>query len=291
MKTRLSRGTRGAAAAAALQTFKMQRRVLRPWPCSGFTLIELVISASLTALILTSAYLCLSSGISSQKLVDSRTEAIQSARVAMAMMSADLRGACPLSKNIEFLGMRRIVEEMDADNVDFGTHNYTPRRAREGDFCEISYFVAMEPDSGKFSLWRRCDPTPDDEPLSGGSREEIARGVRRLRLEYYDGWEWFDEWGDPEGRGKAQNSLRDQPNLTGMPEAVRITLSLQPSVRSSTQVRKEGDTGEPPVIMQTVVRLNLAAISRRSSSSSSSTNAVQSATGQPAPATPDGGNP
>ncbi|PYI88445.1 MAG: hypothetical protein DME26_03580 [Verrucomicrobia bacterium] len=257
---------------------------------SGFTLIELVISASLMALILTSAYLCLSSGMSSQKLVDSRTEALQSARVAMAMMSADLRAACPLSKEIAFLGMRRMVEEIDADNLDFGTHHYTPQRAREGDFCETSYFVAREPESGKFSLWRRRDPTPDDEPLSGGSREEIARGLRGLRFEYYDGWEWFDEWGDPQGKGKAENSLREQPNLSGLPEAVRITLWIDPQARSTARAPKEGKTSEPPVILQTVARLNLAAISQRSSSDAA-TNSVRNATTESNPPTPEGGNP
>ena len=50
---------------------------------SGFTLIELVISASLMALILGSAYLCLSSGISSQKLIESRGDVIQGAECSV----------------------------------------------------------------------------------------------------------------------------------------------------------------------------------------------------------------
>src|SRR5437867_11011083 len=65
---------------------------------SAFTLIELVISSALMALILVSAYLCLTSGLASRKLIESRAEAVQNARVAMALLSADLRCACPLSK-------------------------------------------------------------------------------------------------------------------------------------------------------------------------------------------------
>src|SRR5258705_5337893 len=139
----------------------------------GFTLVELIISVSLMALILVSGYMCLNSGFASQKLIESRADAVQSARVAMTIMSADLRSACVLSKEFQFLGMHRMLGHVDADNLDFGTHNYTPRRSGEGDFCEVSYFVAPEPQSGKLSIWRRRDPTPDDEPLSGGSREEI----------------------------------------------------------------------------------------------------------------------
>ena len=43
-----------------------------------------------------------------------------------------------------------------------------------------------------------------------------------------------------------------------MPEAVRITLSFAPDSRSPTKDSPEKDTAEPPLIFQTVVRLNLA---------------------------------
>ena len=225
---------------------------------SGFTLIEVVISSALMGLILVSGYLCLSSGFSSQRLIESRSEAVQSARVAMALMSADLRCACPLIKDLPFLGMHRMLGDIEADNLDFGTHNYMPRRARESDFCEVSYYIDVERESGKLSLWRRRDATPDDEPLSGGSREEIARGVRGLKFEYYDGWDWYDDWGDPQRRRKAEMSLKEHPNLFGMPEAVRITLRIEPPSRS-----KSSDSSEPPLVFQTVARLNLAAISQK----------------------------
>jgi len=174
----------------------------------AFTLIEMVISASVMSLILVAAYLCLRSGMLSQKLVDSRTDAVQGARVALTMMSADLRGACPLSKDFVFIGMKRTIGDAPADNLDFGTHNFTPRRPGEGDWCEVSYFVARSQDGQGLSLWRRRDSTPDDDPFSGGTREEIVRGLRGVTLEYYDGIDWYDEWGDPDGRAKGQDSRR-----------------------------------------------------------------------------------
>src|SRR6266496_145788 len=81
---------------------------------SAFTLIELVISSALMAMILTAAYFCLSSGIFSQKLVESRAEVAQTARVTMALMTTDLRCACPLAKNLEFLGMHRMLGDIEA---------------------------------------------------------------------------------------------------------------------------------------------------------------------------------
>src|SRR5439155_13882484 len=97
-------------------TILSQPRAVRPSAAHGFTLIELVISSSLMTLILVSAYMCLSSGVSSRKLIESRAEVVQSARVALAIMSADLRGACPISKDIAFLGMQRMLGDMEADH-------------------------------------------------------------------------------------------------------------------------------------------------------------------------------
>ena len=111
-------------------------------------MIELVISAGLMSLVLVSAYLCLHAALASQKLIEPRVEVLQSGRVAMALTSADLRCACPLSPDSEFVGTHRMQGDTEADSIDFATHNYTPRRAREGDFCEVSLFLDKDPRSG-----------------------------------------------------------------------------------------------------------------------------------------------
>lgn len=258
------------------------RLVIAPVPkCrieSGFTLIELVISSALTAIILISAYACLRGGVSSDKLIESRSRAAQSARVAMSLMTADLRCATKLSKDFEFLGMSRMLGDVEADNLDFGTRNYTPRAPREGDFCEVSYFLDKNRETGSYSLWRRRDPTPDPEPLSGGSREEIAEDLLGLRFEYYDGFEWFDDWGDSEGKRRASDSILDPGNLSGMPEAVRITILAAvdnvPASKDSDAIKNR----EPPLVFQTVARLNIIApaLSGESNGSSTSNQSNQS---------------
>ena len=268
---------------------------------SGFTLIELIISSVLMTMILVSAYSCLNAAYSSQKLIEPRVEIIQNARVAMAILSADLRGACPLSTNYQFLGMHRMLGEMDADNLDFATHNYTPRRPHEGDFCEVSFYMDKDPLSGTGTLWRRRNPTLAPDPLSGGSREEIARGLLGLRFEYYDGFDWYDTWGDVEGTGKQFTSSREHPNLFGMPDAVRITLLFDRNPRSrappsSAKVPSPEtaasftapsaaakDTAEPPLVFQTVARLNLAHSAERGVAGGSPTRTISDDSGRPAP--------
>ena len=249
----------------------------------GFTLIEVMISAALMAMILVSAYLCLNAAVATQRMVEPRVDMVQSARVAMALITADLRCACPLSKDAAFLGMHRTLGEAQADNLDFGTHNYTPRRQGEGDFCQASYFLDQDPVTGQLALWRRRNPRIAPDPLSGGTREEIVRGVAGLKFEYYDGFDWYDTWGDVEGKGKAETSQRSRANLTGMPEAVRITLWL--NVKPEAKLTREDTSGdketvEPPLAFQTVARLNLAATASETSAPAND-NSTAPAAGNP----------
>ena len=240
---------------------------------SGFTLIELVISGSLMAIILVAGYAVLSAALKTQKAIEPRVEVLQNARVAMNLMAADLRAACPLDKQFDLLGMSRKLGEAEADNLDFATHNYTPKHPNEGDFCEESFFIDKNQQTGQLSLYRRRNPRMAVEPLSGGSKEEIATGVQGLRFEYYDGLDWYDSWGDAEGSGKPQTSNRQQPNLEGLPEAVRITLWLEANPRAhqtnDTVALPTADL-EPPLVFTTIARLNLAARSQPNTSSDNS---------------------
>jgi prepilin-type N-terminal cleavage/methylation domain-containing protein len=265
----------------------------------GFTLIEVVIASALMALILASAYACLSAGYDSQKIVVPRTEILQNARVAMALMAADLRAACPLSKDAAFVGMTRTLDNAEADNVDFATHNYTPRRPREGDYCQESFFLDKDAETGQLCLYRRRNPIIAMDPFSGGSREEIARGVRGLKLEYYDGTDWYATWGETKSSGKQETSAKDTSNLSGLPTAVRITLYLDsdPHQRRATAATAAATPEKPsaPLVFQTVARLNLAEASNGSTSGSTSgsasgADASQDASGQSGSPTPGSGN-
>jgi len=242
----------------------------RPEVCAtsrhaGFTLIEVVIAAGLMAMILASGYLCLNAGFSTQKIIEPRVEILQNARGAMALMAVDLRGACPLSKDVEFLGMPRQLEGLEADNLDFGTHHYTPSREREGDFCQTSFFVDKDTQNGQFCLFRRRHPTIGIDPLLGGRREEIARHVLGLRFEYFDGLDWYDSWGEIDEKKRTSN--RERSNLSGLPEAVRITLWMDSNPNRKITEGAVLTNVEPPLVFETVVRLNLAQATAQSAAS------------------------
>lgn len=288
---------------------------------TGFTIIELIISSSVAVIILAGAYMCLSAGVNGQKVIEPRSEVLQNARVAMAIMSADLRSACPLSEEYAFVGIERDLEDnleqmLAAGNLDFATHNYTPRGPHEGDYCQISYFLGKTPKNPTYepdqmngglsqrtstesdtngpsvdmedntirpvtmSLFRRRNPVIGTDAFSGGTVEELLRGIRGLRFEYYDGYDWYDTWGETDVDLKAKNESRrdeDSNNTSGLPQAVRITLFLDPDPKDPNQqtdasqapVELPDDdsdatnsfvlpTYQPPLVFQTVVRLELA---------------------------------
>ncbi|MCW5557146.1 MAG: prepilin-type N-terminal cleavage/methylation domain-containing protein, partial [Verrucomicrobiae bacterium] len=250
---------------------------------SGFTLIELIISTALIAVILGGAYACLNAGISSQKIVEPRTEVLQTARVALSLMSADLRGATSLPKGAPFLGTRRLLGDVSADVLDFATHNYTPRRPGEGDFCELSVFVDRDPQTGRLTLYRRRNPHLAFDPLSGGVREELATGVAGLRLEYYDGWDWYDSWGNPQAGSLKSEISTPKPNEIGLPDAVRITLMLESNPSTVRAEMEAAEPKEPSLTFQTIVKI---AVPRSSSSSSSSASTSAADPSSPIPDNP-----
>jgi type II secretion system protein J len=260
-------------------------KIARNLQIRAFTLIEVVISSALMALILVAAYLCLSACIQGRNIVEPRADTFQNARAAMALLTADLRGVCPLSPDAAFLGMKRMIGETEADNLDFATHNYTPRHPREGDFCEVSYYVEQDPKSRHFSLWRRRNPMIAPDPLSGGNLAEIADDILGVRFEYFDGTDWYDNWGEVQGKAKAENSQQQQDNLEGLPEAVRITLMLDSDPSAKTEPQTGKSIVGPPLVFQTVAYLNLADAENSSSSS------AQTSGGQSAPETQNGGGP
>ncbi len=271
----------------------MNLRIAKPNLFAAFTLIEVMISSALMALILVSAYMCLGAGFSAQKLIEPRAEIIQNGRVALALMAADLRAACPLSKSDDFIGTTRTLGDIEADNLDFATHNYTPRHAREGDFCQESFYLDKDLETGQFSLWRRRNPTIALDALSGGSKDEIAKSVVGFKLEYYDGLDWYDTWGEDKSSekqpDKKKNAASDETNLSGLPEAVRITLLLDSNPRKKNpDLVTGGEKPEPPFIFKTVVRLNLAAASQSSADSSDTGNT--DSTASPGQMPGNGGN-
>ncbi len=103
----------------------------------------------------------------------------------------------------------------------------------EGMQYETQYRIEAD-DYGSY-LWQRRDPVPDEHPLAGGIATPLVEGILALRLEAYDGTDWFREW-DSDDRG--------------LPEAVRITLI-------ASGHRNGDDMWDAPIVhLRTVVAID-----------------------------------
>ena len=242
----------------------------------GFTLAEMLVATIVISGVIASSYYALDAGLAARDVVSERSDALQKARIALEILRADLRAACAWDDEFEFVGLDREVSGADADNLDFASHRWTPWKPGQSDIVEVSFYIEKSRVDGRRALWRRIDPTPDGQPLEGGFREELMSGVEALRFEYSDGFEWYDEWGKQVQRTRelTERSLF-QTNDSGLPDAVRVTVSMAPDAKPS-RIRSSA----PPVTLQTTVFLPLAERVRTASySTSTSTDTVESADG------------
>lgn len=222
----------------------------------GFTLIEIIIASAITAILAGGAYACLRAAISTQSIVNERMDNMQTARSVLRVITEDLRATIPMLGESEFLGLDRIVGNAEGDNLDFATRNFSYRQPGEADFCEVSYFVIPSEVPGELMLMRRRDPTPDVKPLEGGRIEMIANGLRFLKFEFYDGIEWFDDWGTTDNIKPDEDSLLLPGNIYGIPNAVRITLSIGKPSDDPVKAMEDLQSGkrpEAPAILTTTV--------------------------------------
>ena len=247
----------------------------------GFTLVELLISVSLMTGILMASYVCLQAALTGRSIVEDRSDAIQTARVVMEMIATDLRSADRLSEQHEILGLDRTLEGIEADNIDFVTRHHTPNFPMEADYCEVSYFVVQHPETGRFVLLRRRDALPDDKPLEGGQRQVLIDDLLGLKFEYYDGWDWYDDWGDAETPEQTteseESSLIASAGRVGFPEAVRVSLMIpeKSETKPAPTANPVAETQQTPpgaLVFQTIVRLNLAHSETEESSSTNISN-------------------
>lgn len=158
----------------------------------------------------------------------SYNEVYQYGRVAIQRITSDLSmaylagpsmiGKLPdgtVSYKTAFIG----EDQGDRDGVNFAALSAVRliKDEKKSDQAEIGYFIADCPDSEKkeVCLMRRETAQIDKEPKEGGRSYELARGVKRFNLEYYDPAkeEWRADW-----------STDDPTMQNKLPRAARVTL-------------------------------------------------------------------
>ena len=135
----------------------------------GFTLVELLISSSMLALLASAGYVVFSAGTRSAAKVRRCGEMVAHAERALTAMATDIRAAVE-HDDVRLTSLDVQYEGLDADTIDFIATRTRRGEAEPGttERCEIGYHIDNDPDTEARWLVRREDATLDDDPLEGG---------------------------------------------------------------------------------------------------------------------------
>ncbi len=193
----------------------------------GLTLLEIMVSLGIIALIATLIYGALDGMSRSREGLSRIGDRYHQGRTAVSRITRELQSAfismhfpsnqALLTRSTLFLGKDSSRE----DRIDFTAfaHRRLGRNTHESDQCELSYFTARDPDvSGKVDLVRREDPTIDLDPDKGGTVLVVAEDVAEFDLRYFDpvAQLWTDSWDSSATTGQ----------LARLPSQVKVTLVL-----------------------------------------------------------------
>jgi len=199
----------------------------------GITLIELMIAITILTMVATLVWGAFSQTARNKAHVEADLGRMQEVRISLDRMTREL-GQAYVSAQVNantalqttktaFVG----VDHGERDRVDFTSfsHRRLRRDAHESDQCELSYFLADDPEnSGQRVLARREQNRIDDDPRRGGHVQIMAHDVVGLELEYLDpiSGEWLRSWDTTQAA--------QQPNR--LPSQVKILLTVRDPRRS-----------------------------------------------------------
>ncbi len=170
----------------------------------GFTLVEVMIAAAITAVVGAMVAGAFSRAAAARDLAEAQDERFTGARQALDRMAREVSEAF-LSDHYDTKRYRerptvfRGKDGGDRDTLLFATmtHSRLLRDAKESDQAVVEYEVDRDPDlPGEDALWRREKPRIDDEPDRGGTRAMVLEHVKGFDVQYWD-WkrqEWVREW-------------------------------------------------------------------------------------------------
>lgn len=189
----------------------------------GFTLIEILLTVTITAIIMILVYGVLIGTIDASKRVEEIMEGGDIGPAILNIIRQDVEEVIlPGDQKEYFVGLNNGSIDIQHDQIDFITTNlaifkekleYDKTADRFSSINEVGFQLKENPkEKNLFILYRRESPSIDDNPLKGGTLSEIYDRVKSFNVEYYNGEKWTEEW----------NSLTDK----GLPSAVRVELII-----------------------------------------------------------------
>jgi prepilin-type N-terminal cleavage/methylation domain-containing protein len=215
----------------------------RAWQ-AGFTLMELMLSLALLALIMIILYGSFHAVAASKLHAEVRVESDQQARTLMWLMSRELRGAVftPLiPSHVLLVGQASRQGGMPMDSITFATLDPSHRRALDGYSAEedVTYSAVPNPNHRGWFMWTRSQRSgliqtanPPIQPPT-----VLATNVLSVHFRYFNGFQWLEVW-----------DSTSSPAGQALPQAISIELQMA--------------SGRQPVYLSTMISLPMATIQK-----------------------------
>ena len=183
------------------------------WRVEGFTLVEILISLAILAMIVTSTFTIFRSASQSWQKGEVRSERYQNARNAISRMSTEISQAVINSSPLcGFKGEKNKISFMSFVSAESGVF----------ELSEVEYWL----DNSKKALMRNDDVDPDYDFTTYDHSDILSDNISELAFSYFDGLAWTDTWSSDKDKG------------ISLPKAVKIKIKVE------DKKAKEGETFE-----------------------------------------------
>jgi len=227
----------------------------------GFTLLELLMAVSLSAVLGVGLVVAFNGGRRAESRTTADADARQTGRIALDWIVRDLDSCWTSQSDLSaVVGIDDELAEKPHDVIIFSTTSHLPPWRElsedaynaelegmssgfgtaevpdpEADYVHVEYNIGLGGEDGGFEgLVRRVKTIPftgSEESEDGWVDQPIAREVVSLNIQYYDGSEWADEW----------DSGEREPT-EAYPEAFRVTIQVR--VGTAENPRLDPATGQ-----------------------------------------------
>lgn len=214
----------------------------------GFTLLEVLISVAILAVVMGAIYGAYTSNLEVIQIARQNGRVNQTARVILDRMTRDLESAFLTERLTEnspvtgLIGEDRQIDGQPADRIHFTalSHMAVEKDDPPTDLCEIGYSLEWDSEDEAFVIFRRDQAVPDKELSKGGQPRELSRMVRGLNITYEDSeGDSSDDWDTLEGSRK--DTL---PSLIEITLTVKDDLGNDHEFRTSVHPALSGDLGK-----------------------------------------------
>lgn len=172
----------------------------------GFTLIEMLVAAAVSSVILLMVYTVYSSVIKSVNYGKTTSDYYESLNFALRRIDSDISNLYWKSDNtkLNFIcteqGGSSILNFVTAEYRDYRMMNNLKTEIPVTDIHEVGFYLKKNPDSSSYDLYRRCSIGYDESPLEGGTEELLLRKVKSIKFEFRYRSDWTPTWDTRENK-------------------------------------------------------------------------------------------